>query len=300
GEMLVTLDSTELARELDRLHDEMRLERAKLESETVRIRHEHQSQNAQYLQLWGTLQKNVEDLSRLQRELGRIQTVKDSKVITAQELDRLVFMESGQRKLVEKLTAAVDELRNRSADGAFSEEPSATQQIKPTLARIEYLEGQIRRTQDRIREGELRSCVDGLVVRRHAAVGQVVSRMDSIMDVTVQDSVHIELFVRQDDVETFSIGKQLAVSVEPFNHAVMCTIVGHRGQYENAPNSIVRYYASQQMLMPIILKPDDKECSSLLSVGSIVKLKLLENLDSESPLDERRFHREPNTVQAAP
>ena len=97
GELLVTLESIELSRELDRLKDELSLENAKLESETVRLRHEHQSENAAYLQLWGSLQKNREELLRLQSDLVRIQKVKESHVVTGQEYDRLAFLESGQR-----------------------------------------------------------------------------------------------------------------------------------------------------------------------------------------------------------
>ena len=284
GAVLVTLDSKELSRELDRLNDELRVEQAKLESETIRVRHEHQSYSAEYLQLWGTLQKNREELSRMQGDIARIQSVKGVNVISGQEHDRIAFTESGQRELVEKLTAAVEELRKRSDVGSPFEMRSALPQLKPTLARIEYLEGQIRRTQDEIRDGELRSPVTGIVVRRSAAVGQTVSHLETILEVTDQDSLQIELFVQQGDVDGFVVGKELKVSIEPLSRAVTCTIIGSRKHFELAPESIRRYYTSQQTLMPLMLKLNDVDPDSPLSVGSIVKLKLLESLGWPSPI----------------
>jgi multidrug resistance efflux pump len=300
GELLVTLESNELARELDRLQDELRMEQAKLESENVRLRHEHQSENAEYLQLWGSLQKNREELLRLQGDLARIQKVKESHVITGQEHDRIVFMELGQRKLVEKLTAAVEELRERSTDGVLTEAPLAMLQLKPTLARIEYLEGQVRRTQVEIRDGELRSPVTGIVGRRYAAVGQVVSHLDTIVEVTDQDSLRIELFISQDDIDGFEIGKHLNVSIEPLSQAVVCNVVGSRKHFEEAPESIHRYYASRQTLMPLILRPIDNASDQLLNVGAIVKMKLLANLEWTSPHAALWLHNQPLTPRIAP
>lgn len=278
GALLATLESRRLGRELDRLRDRLRVEEAKHDSMATVVLTNNQSHNAEYLQQLGALQRHREELTRIQGDLARIATARETNAVSAQEYDRVAFLESGQRELVEKMTAAVEELRDRSSMGATNKDQRDTQLLRPTLARIEYLKGQISRIKARIADGEIRSPVNGTVVRIQPAIGQNVSDSDTIMEVMDRDSIRIELYIPQEEVDAYPVGKELELSVEPNSTRVRSTIIASRKQFELAPDALRRHYTGGQTLMPLILKPVGSSAQLGLSAGAIVREEFLQGL----------------------
>ena len=125
GQLLATMHSLDLERQLAQLDDELRVERARLDGEKARLRWDSQSHAAEYFELWGALLKNKEDLSRLRNDLERAQSVRDKSIIPQQEMDRLIFAEAGQREMVEKMSQALNELRHRVEEKPTDEQTAS-------------------------------------------------------------------------------------------------------------------------------------------------------------------------------
>ena len=138
GQLLATMHSLDLERQLGQIEDELRVERARLDGEKARLRWASQSHAAEYFELWGALLKNKEDLSRIRNDLERAQSVRDKAVIPQQEMDRLIFAEAGQREMVEKMAQALEELRHRVEDKptdkqTASDDGRSLEQLRPIL-----------------------------------------------------------------------------------------------------------------------------------------------------------------------
>ena len=285
GTLLATLDSSQLQRKLDRLQDEIQVEQAKLGAETARLTQEAHTLNAQYFQMWASLQKSREELLRMQQDLEQVKSIDDPGVLSRQALNRLVFAESGQREFVEKVTCALDELGKRIKSDTVSENQSPQStleptraQLEPTRARIEYLNGEVRRTRDEIRDGEIRSPVKGLVVRCHAMEGQSITRNEALIEIIDQDSLKIELYVPQNEIKHYTTGKDIKMSILPHATPVTCRVVGLRNRFEAAPESIQQYYSNSETLMPVMLEPKIAENPSVLIAGSVTRFTLLQRL----------------------
>ena len=281
GDILITLASTKLDRRLDRLQDELSIEKAKLGAESMRLRQEGQAYTAQYFQMWATLQKSREELLRMQQELEQIRSVGDSEVISQQALNRLTFSESGQREFVEKITSALDALRHRAVDDEAPENQASQAQLQPLQARIDYLNGEIRRTRNEIREGEIRSPVAGVVARCPAIAGQAVTSNECLMEIVDRDSLKIEMFVPQHEIDRYAPGKVIKLSIAPQATPLICTVVGSRNRFESAPLSIQQFYNNRETLLPVILTPRLEGNAQRLFVGSVTKFTLWQSLLEE-------------------
>lgn len=277
GDLLLTLRSPDLERELARLKDELSVEQAKLDSDSAKQLWESQAHAAEYFEMFGLLQKHREEQSRLQSDVDRMDQLKDPTIIPLQEQDRMRFALAGQNELVAKMSVAIEELRKRTEAEGQPDPSKESVQLKPTLARVAYLKSEISRLNQQLQEGELRSPCNGVVVRRHVAVGQRTTRMTNVLDVVDRDSLYVELFMPQDDANSVAQGKPLNVSVESHDSSVKCVIETGRECFEPAPPAIRRYYKSDEPLLPVVLRPNAISTDQPLRIGAMTRLTLLQS-----------------------
>ena len=279
GQLLATVVSPEVQRQIDRTRDELKIERAKLEAEASRIRWDSNENAAEYFELWGSLQKNRQDLLRLEREHKRALGV--GEFIAKEEVERLEFAESGLRELVTKLEAAVEKRRQR-AEPAHDEEPEAGwDQLQPVLARIESLQAELFRLEEQLHEGALRSPVAGVVTKVHHMDGQRVASLETILDLVDTNSLEATLYMPQDESRTLPPGTEVTLSIEPLDRSQTYTVVGSRERFESAPAAVRRYYLSDQQLMPIRLRPKSLSltpANSGIQIGAVVRLTWINHL----------------------
>ncbi len=278
GGLLLTLDSPQLGRQLQRLKDELAIETSKLAAESVRLRQEAHGHTAQYYQMWAALQRSREDLARMQQELEQIRSIGDAQVVPRQALNRLVFAESGQREFVEKTAIALAALRQRfEGEEAVGDRATATQ-LTPIQARIDFLDGEIRRTRDDIRAGRILAPVSGVITRCQVAAGQQTRAHETLLEIVDQASLRIEMFVPQAEIDSYPPGTEIKLAVSPNATSLDCTVVGSRHRFEPAPHSIQQFYSNRETLLPVILQPTASgELPSLL-VGSVTKFTLIQKL----------------------
>lgn len=293
GQHLATLHSLDLERQLAQLDDELRVERARLDGEKARLRWDSQSHAAEYFELWGSLLKNKEDLSRLRNDLERAQSVRDKSIIPQQEMDRLIFAEAGQREMVEKMSQALEELRHRveekpSDEQTASDDGRSLEQLRPILARIDALEASRSRLLENLEEGRLLAPVDGVVVRCDQAAGQSLGQLETVIELVDSDSLMATLYVQQNDSHSLTPGTRVTVTVEPLSQPVACRVVSSRERFESAPESIERYYRKGEPLLPVVLQPEiGARDRGIMRHGAIVRFGWFSSLQVERPEDVR-------------
>jgi HlyD family secretion protein len=293
GQHLATLHSLDLERQLAQLDDELRVERARLDGEKARLRWDSQSHAAEYFELWGSLLKNKEDLSRLRNDLERAQSVRDKSIIPQQEMDRLIFAEAGQREMVEKMSQALKELRHRVEEKPSDEQTAADdgrslEQLRPILARIDALEASRSRLLENLEEGRLLAPVDGVVVRCDQAAGQSLGQLETVIELVDSDSLMATLYVQQSDSHSLTPGTRVTVTVEPLSQPVACRVVSSRERFESAPESIERYYRKGEPLLPVVLQPEiGARDRGIMRHGAIVRFGWFSSLQVERPEDVR-------------
>ena len=291
GQLLATMHSLDLERQLGQIEDELRVERARLDGEKARLRWDSQSHAAEYFELWGSLLKNKEDLSRIRNDLERAQSVRDKAVIPQQEMDRLIFAEAGQREMVEKMAQALNELRHRVEDKPTDEQTASDdgrslEQLRPILARIDALEASRSRLVDQLEEGRLLSPVDGVVVRCDQAAGQSLGQLETVLELVDSNSLVATLYVQQDDSHSLTPGTRVTVTVEPLSQPVACRVVSSRERFESAPESVERYYRKGEPLLPVVLQPEVGERDrGIMRHGAIVRFGWFSSLQAERPDD---------------
>gem|GEM_PF-1027011 len=277
GDLLLSLRSPDLERELARLKDELAIEDAKLASDSAKQLWESQAHAAEYFEMFGLLQKHREEQSRLQADVDRMEQLRDPTIIPLQEQDRLRFALAGQKELVAKMSFAIDELRKRTESEGQPDPMKGSVQLQPTMARVAYLKSEIARCEQQLQEGEVRSPCDGVVVRRHVAVGQRLTRMSPALDVVDRNSLFVELFMSQDDANSVEAGQTLSISVESLDGPVKCVMETGRECFEPAPAPIRRYYKSDEPLFPVVLRPHSTSSEQPLRIGAVTRLTLLQS-----------------------
>ena len=288
GQRLAVLVSRDMFRSRERLEAQLNVEQAKLAAESARLRietsklrsestkleslaHKHA---AEYFEFWGSYLKETQELKRLTREFERAEKL--GAVMTASELEKIEFAREGQQELVKKMEEALQELRRRIEPEAIRlVKPDVAEALKPILAQMDFLRSEIQRIEDQISEGELRSPVNGYVVRVHRCEKERVDGMSALIDIVDIDSVHAKLYVPQKNSDEFQERFEVELQAEPFDEAITWHVTGRRQRYETAPTSIQRYYRSNQPLMPVLLKPKSTDVAQELRIGAIVKLPLV-------------------------
>ena len=279
GQLLATVVSPEVKRQIERTKDELKIERAKLDAESSRIRWDSNENAAEYFELWGSLQKSRQDLLRLEREHKRARDV--GEFIAKEDVERLGFAESGLRELIAKLETAVEKRRQR-AEPAHDEEPEAGwDQLQPVLARIEYLQAELFRLEEQLHEGALRSPVAGVVTKVHHMDGQRVASLETILDLVDTNSLEATLYMPQDESRTLPPGTDVTLCIEPLDQKQIYTVVGARERFESAPPAVRRYYLSDEQLMPVLLRPKSPvlaPAESGIQIGAVVRLTWVNHL----------------------
>lgn len=277
-DLLARLDSLELRHQIERLSDELRMAQAELDAQVSRLRWEAQDYvdltsraAAQQHEAQGAYAEQAALLDRYERDRQRAEALTAQGAITDERRDEVRYNEIGQREKLAELRTSVEQWRRR-AEALSALSDAGHDQLAPQFTKIESLQSEILRLREQLRQGELRAPFDAVVVQRHKLAGERVEPQEPVVDVLQTGSLEVVLYLSQDDVEGLAVGEQIAVTVEPLNSAVPCTVVRIGNQMESAPAAIERFYWSNEPLLPVYLKPDAKFSDWLsLRLGSMVK-----------------------------
>lgn len=281
GQLVATVENISLQQQLAKVADELKLAQAKLESQVSQLRWQSQlrgdrSQKAlgEYYQAWGELLDERSRLMQFEADWKRLETTrtKHSLAVRKKDLETAKYRFQGQQAKVEKLEDAVSQLKRRvEIYEQFEDDASA--QLRPNLLSIENLQAELKRLREIVQQGEVRSPVNGVVIKVHCYAGDSATASTPIMEIVEDQSLEPVLYVRQNSADAWRIGDEIEVRIDPGSQQVTCEITRLGNQMEFAPPNIARYYRKDERLLPVFLKPRRAHGVDLrLYLGAEVKL----------------------------
>jgi multidrug resistance efflux pump len=289
GDLMVTVDNTEMRHKYAQLGDELRIAQATLDAEAAKLKWQltfnlDQSHGAvaQYYEALGNLLREQSELEYLRGNRERSEQLLASNGISVDELARATSAHKGQEQKVTKLVKALEELKNRAdqtealskkrSEGNGMAE-SGYDQLKPFFTRLETLHAERTRIQERLDEGQIRAPTNGLVVKVNRFAGEACKRGEPFISFLEDDSLQVILFVPQKAADFLAMDKEVGVTVDPYRDPLECKVVRIGDEFEPAPEHLKRYYSEGQKLLPVILQPNDESARWMaLRVGGVVKL----------------------------
>ncbi len=229
---------------------------------------------AEYYELWGTLLRERAKLSHLEATFERTHTLRRQHpgFIPAEEFDSTRYALLGQRQNVEKLEAAVEEMRTRAALTDSSADDLG-KQFRPQLVQIETLQSELTRLRGKIEQGQLRSPVNGRVMRMRRFTGEYSDTSEPLLDVLEDNSLEVVLYLPQAQANRLEPGTQVNVRVVPSAALLPCTVHRLGDQFLAPPENLERHFRAHQRLLPVYLRPEhDRVETSALRLGSEVRL----------------------------
>ncbi len=218
----------------------------------------------------------------MKTNLKRAEALHARNTLSDEEYDLIRFNLEGQEKKVQQVCTAVGELKKRADQaetllkktaGAGGLEASGADQLKPFLAKIEALQYERTRLQERIDQGEIRAPANGVVVKQVRLVGERCKAGEPVLTFLEEGSVRVVLYLPQAAADRFTVDGDVEVVMDPYPDKLHCTVTRVGDEYEPAPEQIKRHYAEGQKLLPVILRPDAEwERWMALRPGGVVKL----------------------------
>jgi multidrug resistance efflux pump len=289
GQLLVSLDNTELRHRRAQLDDELRVAQATLEAEAAKLKwqaafHLDQSEDAQvrYLESWGELLQEQSRLDRLKNEAERVASLHSQNAVSKQELDQVLFDLRGQEQKLVKLQTALAERKKRAelsgnllgkqVDSTWGLMGDGANQLKPSLARIEALQTERTRLDQRLAQGRVCAPTNGLVVKISRFAGERCLPSETLVALLEERSLQVVLYLPQGSSDSVKVGDVINLRVDPYPEPLTCTLTQLGERYEPAPESIRRHYALGQQLLPAYFQPRPESARWMaLRVGSVVK-----------------------------
>lgn len=275
GQLLLTLENPDLRQKVARAEEELRLACATLAAESARLDWQvgmdadrQQKASAEYHELWGNLLNEQAQLELAKRRLDRATQLAAKNLITADDLESAIHVESGQRQKVAQLETAVAEMKKR-IDGGPQVTSLRNQQLEPQQFRISALRAEIGRCHEELARGQVRAPVSGVVIKRECLAGDHARFQHSVLSLLEEDSEEIVLYIRQAKVRSLEVGDLLDVHVRPRRQNISCRVVRIGQEFSPAPTSIERYYCSNEHLLQVFLRPDaESHATSDLCLGA--------------------------------
>jgi HlyD family secretion protein len=290
GDLLVTLDNVELRQRVATLSDDLRVAQATLEAEGAKLRwqsavaidHDRGSM-ATYFEAIGSLLNEESKLDELKLSRDRAEKLLTRSAIAQDEVERIRIAEDGQVRKIATLRSALDELKKRAelADAMLQQDStlggsvtaSGVAQLKPFVARIESVQAEKARLQERLDECEVRAPSSGLVARRHRCAGERCRESEPLVSMIQDGSLEVVMYLPQSSSTALTLGKQVRVVVEPYREPLDCLVVRLGDEFSPAPEQIKRQYREGERLLPVHLAPCEESMRwAGLRLGGVVKM----------------------------
>lgn len=295
GDLLLTLDQHDLELRLGRMGDQLRLAQAKLEAEmsTTQWRVsqsliEFHEAAGEYRDKWADVRERQVRWRRAQQYRERIAGMVEQKAAAQYELEEALAEENAQRDRLETLVEGLVSWQKRSQVAELQTQ-AGLDVLQPLLAEMRNLESEQARLREEMTRGEVRSPVNGKVLKRHRFTGEGAEELQTLFTILEEDSLEIVLYVPQQRIDEFEADQTLQVSLPPFQDEIACRVTRFGNENLPPPSHLQRHYAHQAKLLPVHLLPTDHRLEhSHVQLGAVVQLPFNANRwwNSGSPMTE--------------
>lgn len=278
GDPVFNVESITMRHRMEQIEDSLNLQRARLGSELARLKWEaervedtQQLVKADYYEKWSELLLEESVLTDLIQQLARAEKLNRQNAIPVEQFESLKCRCAGQEQRVSQLAEAVHSLKRR-VDTDRPIDPALNDQIKPSLVHIENLQSELSRVRQVLDQGLVTCPTNGCVTRILKYSGEYVDSTGAVVELLVDGSTEIILYLSQSASDQWSIGDQMDVRIEPANCNLDCEVVRLSPEMQRAPASIMRHYTTDDALFPVVVRPRDPKRIEHLVLGSKVRL----------------------------
>jgi multidrug resistance efflux pump len=290
GDLLLTLENTELRHRHARLGDELRVAQAELEAEAVRLKwhaafhlDQTQSASARHFENWGRLLREQATVDRLRGELETAERLKLTHAVSEEEVARLRADLRGQNERVEKLRSALSADKGRadltdclladSGDLGDNLRRDGEVQLRPFTAKIASLQAERARLDEQMKLGQIRAPANGLVVRVNRLPGERCRPAEPIVALLEEGSLQVVLYLPQKVSTDLPVEAEVGLVLDPYPGRLSATVERVGDNFEPAPDHISRHYAHGEKLLPVYLRPHPEDARWMaLKMNGVVKL----------------------------
>lgn len=276
---LATVIDLESEQKLTRIADELRVADATLHAEIARIQwqtHVDETEMtrsiAEFFETSGMVNAETGTLEVLQDQLDRVTSLSQQKAATAADVQSVTIREKAQQERLSELQEALIVMKERARKATQVTRPG-DEQIQPLIAKAELLLNEIARLREWIAQGDVRSPVNGVIVKRHHPAGECIKSQEPLLTVVEEASTEIELFLPQHVTDEYKVGDTLRLKIDPIDELVPCVITCVGVEHRKPPEHIEIFYRSNVKLLPVRLAPPAAMVSSgKLTIGAVAKL----------------------------
>ena len=203
----------EFEQQLARVTDELRIADATLQAEIAKVQWQSRVDDTEMSK---SIAELYEGTSRMQDEFGSLNLLQDQLERAKKaafegsffimDLSRFTIQEAAKQEQLNSIKDEVLVLKERAKRAAESPR-LGVEQIQPLIAKSEMLLNEISRLRARIDQGNLRSPVNGTVLRRYRPTGECIQSNDVLFSVLEESSLEVELFLPQQLSDLYEVGR---------------------------------------------------------------------------------------------
>jgi len=279
GQLIVTIHDLVLQHRLESISDKLRESQADLSAEMAKLQWQVQIQmlekaeySAEYLEASARFEQEIATQKNANNGLARAHKAHAQEAITQEEFDRIFHFQEGQTEKVSKLREALNLWKKRTDLVSISGD-RFIEQIDPILARIYSLQGELRRVRESLKQGEIRSPVNGRISQWHVRPGEYASKSNPLFSVVEDGSIHVKLHLPQHSINRFAVGDDVNLEVSFLSKQMSFTVDRLGDDLETPPQQIERFYSPDEKLQPIYLSLKDVSLRNIrIPLGSQVRL----------------------------
>lgn len=294
GQLLAVIDSAELQIRMAKLEDDIRLAQAALttrESELQSRQHElaidRLRSQSEYDQLLSQLHSERAKLAELKAQNQAISQLEYKGVVPNVEVSQSSSAFQGQQLRVQSLEQAIE--RYQVGLDALDKRIEDNQGIASDQSRLNNLIDERQRLIQYQLLGEIRSPVNGRILRVGHWKGEFVELSTELFEVLQADSLRAVLYVKQSQAADYRAGQSLQMLVPPNDQDCPFTVERIDDETTTPPLNLARYFRKDEKLVKVIAKPSggdfsDTQAAKPVWIGAEVRLpyRLLNFLDAAS------------------
>jgi multidrug resistance efflux pump len=276
---LATVEDLEYEHELARVSDELRITEATLQAEIARVQWQS---HVEETEMTKSIAELFESAGRMHNENGALELLRyqlnfnrdlhKKNAASRVDLDSFEIQERAKKEELESIEQAIVVLKQRATKAAESPR-LGKEQIQPLIAKSEMLLNEIKRLRARNGQGEVKSPVNGTVLRRIHPAGECIKENDALFAVMEEASLEIEMYLPQDMSAKYKVGDVVKVKIEPFEELVPCEVTAIGAEHRKPPEHIEVFYRTNIRLLPVRVRPQAPFATDRrMAVGAVAKL----------------------------
>ena len=273
GQVLFAVANAADSRQLEKIGDEIAVIQAEISAKRSQLLWETASNREAHFKAESELETAQGDLAELrsQRELSvrtleRFTRLKMTDAVSEFELDKARVSHAALQDQIDAKERAVDALKKRLPRSRLSIDDEGQMQVLPLQQKLGYLQNEKTRLEERMREGEVVSPVDGVVSQIHGLAGERTEG-EPVVDVVEDGTTKFVLYYPADS-KLPKANERMDVWVSSKGEYVTARVRGNSKDTFAAPTPIRRKYQEDEQLVRVFLEVADDPRD--LVVGGVI------------------------------